>query len=187
MVQCTFLCFHGVTFPAYIFRFLIFLLLGLVIRLQQVCHTNATLEFDVTSQVFDSQEKYAQGCRGLDKEIYLRNEGQNLETSLLRCHQDINLIYLLSWILLFPWGMLPFLNDSLDFGFRSYRLSLLIRSCKFKQNFIREKQLHIYFIVQLYLYIQKNRVIISEKYRHHLQIYCRKVCRPARPPYIIMF
>ena len=54
-----FLCFHGVTFPVYIFRFLIFLLLGLVIRLQQVCHTNATLEFDVTSQVFDLQEKYA--------------------------------------------------------------------------------------------------------------------------------
>ena len=59
MIQCTFLCFHGVTFPAYIFRFLIFLLLGLIIRLQQVCHTNATIEFDVPSQVLDSQEKYA--------------------------------------------------------------------------------------------------------------------------------
>ena len=38
---------------------LIFLLLGLAIRLQHVCHTNATIEFDVPSQVLDSQEKYA--------------------------------------------------------------------------------------------------------------------------------
>ena len=64
MVQDTFLCFHGVTCPAYIFQFLIFLLPGLVIHLQQVYHTNATIEFDVPSQVLDSQEKYAQGYRG---------------------------------------------------------------------------------------------------------------------------
>ena len=97
-------------------------------------------------------------------------------------NQYINVIYLLSYIFLFSRSMLSVLNDSLDFGFRSYRLSLLI-SCQFKQNFIHDKQLHIYFIARLYLYIQRNVVIISEKYSHYLHMDCCKTCRPARTMY----
>ena len=70
----------------------------------------------------------------------------NFFVEILFNNQDINLIYFFPGFL-FPWGMFHFLINSLDFGFGSYRLSLLIGSYKFKQKFIHEKQLHIYIAV----------------------------------------
>ena len=56
-----------------------------------------------------------------------------------------------------------------------------------KLNFIHEKQLHTFFLVRFYFYVQRNIAIISEKYSHHFQIYVTKTCWPARTVHVIMF
>ena len=91
-------------------------------------------------------------------------------------NQDINLIYL-PCSFLFPCGILPFLGASLGYGFRSYRLSSLVRSWT---SFMKSSCI----VVRFYFYVQRNVTIISEKYSHHPNM---QVAKRAGQPGICMW